>query len=138
MQASQQAQRAGTHRGRSAAARRGQKKSDRLEAVPPRCMLHIPAAVGTEGPPALLSPPAWQRLGPLRPALGSRAGMWRRSAVPARQQAPYLRRQLRDPTGHIIKELSLLHLRGSDSVIKEGGSTSPTGAAASGETAAPQ
>lgn len=37
-----------------------------------------------------------------------------------RRGPPYLGRQLRDPTGHIIKNLSLLHLRGLNSVVGRG------------------
>lgn len=46
--------------------------------------------------------------------------------MPARRRAPYLGRQLGDPSGHVIKDLSLLHLRGSDSAVTEGRSATPT------------
>lgn len=54
----------------------------------------------------------WGAEGP--PALGQGAlecGDWL-PAAPKLQGLPYLGRQLRDPTGHIIKNLSLFHLRG--------------------------
>ena len=67
-----------------------------------------------------------------RPALPARGsgllGIWRRfqPSPPARRGLPYLGRQLREPTGHIIKNLSLLHLVDRNSiVIAEAGAPLP-------------
>ena len=117
----------GTHRGRAAAAQRRQKEKKQqladLTGPPTKLCPHssgsrhrsaqlsrLTAQRAPGGHPGCGS--VWGAEGP--PALGQGAlecGDWL-PAVPKLQGLPYLGRQLRDPTGHIIKNLSLFHLRG--------------------------
>lgn len=102
-----------THPGKASSGKKGREKSDRLVVV-----TGAPQAVGSERAPDLPGAPEAPRPRPGPAAPGpSRWRPWPRWTTetgsqrgPHGRRAAYLGRQLRDPTGHIVKDLSLLHL----------------------------
>ena len=116
----------GTHRGRAAAAQRRQKEKKQVSRPDRAPHQAVSTFLGQPAPERSAEPPhrpagTWraprlrERVGRGGPSCSwpRRPGMWRLlPAAPKLQGLPYLGRQLRDPTGHIIKNLSLFHLRG--------------------------
>lgn len=132
--------RAGTHQRKVSGSKRTE-KSDRSAAAPrPRHAVSTASScrrrgvrlassrLGGRRRPGPLGPGSDQ--GPARPAgpaLGAGAwgcGGWRWRCPHARVP-PYLGRQLRHPTGHLIQNLSLLHLRGRSSTVGRGAGAPP-------------
>lgn len=106
----------GTHQGRAVAAERGQKKEATVSRRdrPPGSCPHIPQAptAASRGTSSPLCGPCGHTSAWGRRARALECGDWLPAAPERQAGLPYLGRQLRDPTGHIVKKPPLFHLRG--------------------------